>query len=158
MNDHTTLKAWTAGLLLSVLAVTLAAPAAEAGHGRWRRYKNWDGGGYSRVVVNRGCAPSRVVEVHRYSSAGPALAGFIGGLALGAVLSRSAEPDYVYEDPYCHERFASLDIYRAHLRHYHHPRVVRVIEVSSGDCVHTYGWDRDRWVDENDDDGGDWED
>jgi hypothetical protein len=158
MNGNRIPKTWIAGVMLAVLAVSLAAPAAEARQGgKSRRYKDRD---YAVApwAAAHGGAPARVFELHRSSSAGPAIAGFIGGLALGAVLSRAPRPDYGYYDPYCREHFASLGLYHSHLRGCRHPRVVRVIEISSGECVHTYCWQRGGWVDRDDRENADWED
>ena len=91
----------------------------------------------------------------RRSSEGPAIAGFLGGLFLGATLTHAAPDGYSYYDPYCHESFATLEIYRAHLRHYHHPNVVRVIELDNGEYAHRYHDQHRRWDDR---DEGDWDD
>ena len=144
---------WTKALLLAALVATAAAPGAEARHGGWRRYKDVPscGGGAHHVF-----APTRVVEVRGPSCGVSSLAGFIGGLALGAVLSSPSPPpdDYYYFDPYCGERFASLEIYRDHLRYHRHPRIARVIEIDSGACVHTWRYQHGGWTnwDEEDDD------
>ena len=141
-------------LLLAVFALVLAAPAADAGHRGRVRYKGH--GPYvhrPRVVHTYAYRP---VYVERYSCSGPAFAGFLGGLVLGAAISNASpvyEPDYAYYDPYCHERFASLDLYHGHFGRHHHPRVVHVIEVDSGRHVDTRTWDDGRWVSR-----GDWDD
>jgi hypothetical protein len=158
MNGNRIPKTWIAGVMLAVLAVSLVAPIAEARHtGQWHRYKDRDYTGAPRGAAH-GRAAARVFVSHRSSSVGPAIAGFIGGLALGAVLSRASEPGYEYHDPYCRERFATLEIYRSHLHRCHHPRIVRVIEISSGECVHTCRWQDGGWVDGDGDPDGDWED
>lgn len=149
--------------LLASLAIGTLAPAAWAGRGRgsWNKHR-------------RGPVVRRVVEVHRSDSFVPAFAGFIGGLALGAAISNAhaydgprvqAHAAYYYWDPYCRVRYASLDAYGYHLRRgCDHPHRVRVISVSSGECVRWMGyhrgdwrecdpdWDRSRW----DDDRGDY--
>jgi hypothetical protein len=145
MNLYRIREKWAAGLLFATLAVAVAAPAAEARHGGWRRYKDCD-----TRVVRRVCQPARVIEVRSSSCGLPALAGFIGGFALGTAFSSAPEPSYhhyYYYDPYCDERFASLEIYRTHLRDCRHPRIVRVIDVDTGDCVHTYRYRHGGWVD-----------
>lgn len=131
-------------LTLAALATAIVAPAAEAG----RRYKRHDGP--SRVHhPKRGHGPkhTRVVEVHRVSNGGAVLAGIIGGIALGAVLANAADdpPRHVYVDPYCDERYTSLDVYQTHCHRHDHPKVVRVIEVGSGRCVSTYRYREGRW-------------
>ncbi len=113
--------------LLAALTLSAVAPAAWAGQGRGRWQKHRRGG----VVVQR------VTMSHRSDSFGPAIAGFIGGLALGAVLNNAgsssaqacegprgqSRADFYYWDPYCHERYSSLDAYGSHLRHgCGHPR------------------------------------
>ena len=47
---------------------------------------------------------------------------------MGATLAHAAPAGYAYYDPYCHEDFATLEVYRSHLYHHHHPGIVRVIE------------------------------
>jgi len=149
-------------LLVALVAVALA-PAAEAGHRRVR-YK---GDGY----YHRGSGVVRVVRrgpvfIERHSGAGPAIAGFIGGLVLGTVLS-NAEPAppphaYGYYDPWCHERFVSLDAYGEHFCCHRHPRVIQVVELRSGRCVDEYGWRDGEWRSESAGDrvevDPDWED
>lgn len=111
--------------LAGILAATLA-PAAEAGR-RNHRYKER---GHDRMVrYKRPHHGSGSTYVVRRSHAGPVIAGFIGGLFLGATLANGAPAGYSYYDPYCRERFASLDGYHSHLRRHRHPKVVRVVEV-----------------------------
>ncbi|TMQ67452.1 MAG: hypothetical protein E6K78_04965 [Candidatus Eisenbacteria bacterium] len=126
-------RRWVAELLLALVAVAILSPAAEASH-RWRRYRP----AYREVrVVRSYYAPRTVVRyrqpaygtyIVRRSNAGPVFAGFLGGLFLGASLAHAAPAGYVYYDPYCHESFATLDVYYSHVRVHHHPSVVRVIE------------------------------
>jgi hypothetical protein len=152
------------GLLLAAFAIGILAPAAEAKGKGSRRYKE-----YRTSKVH--CGPTRVVEVHRSSTAGPLLAGLIGGLVLGTVIAHAAEPEpsyrpepepyyrpepepyfrpeaddaYYYDDPYCDDHFTTLVSYRRHAYH-RHPAVVRVIEIDSGRCVETYRYHRGAWV------------
>jgi hypothetical protein len=126
---------WMTAALVAAIVLATVAPAAQADR-RHRRYKGGDRG-YTTRVVTRHHGPGNVYVVRR-SSAGPAIAGFLGGLVLGATLAHAAPDGYVYDDPYCDERFFSLEIYRSHLRHHPHPRVVRVIERESGHCVNTW--------------------
>ena len=111
-------------------------------------------------------APRRVVYYERRSDAAPLFAGLIGGLVIGSALAHASAPAcepapaYYYWDPLCHERFASLAIYRSHLRYHHHPRIVRVISIESGDCVGTYHRQDGDWRSEPGDgwdDDGDWD-
>ena len=145
---------WMAGLLFVAIVTASVAPAAQADHRRGRRYK-WAGPGYTTRVVTRYQSPGSVYIVRR-SSAGPAIAGFLGGLFLGATLAHAAPAGFSYYDPYCDERFVSLEVYRGHLYHHHHPRIVRVIELDSGDCVRSYryrdgdwrDWDDEEWAED----------
>ena len=143
LNRHTR---WTAGLVVLGLVMATIAPSAQAD--QWRRYK----GEPPRTAPYHS---SGSVYIVRHSSAGPAIAGFLGGLFLGATLVHAAPAGYVYYDPYCDEDFVSLEVYRTHLHCHHHARIVRVIERDNSECVHTYnyfdggwhewdgGWDRD---------------
>jgi hypothetical protein len=146
-------------LLVAAAAVSLA-PVAQAGHGHGRvRYK-----GPGRVVYGPGVVrvvDRRPVFIERHSDLGPAIAGFFGGLVLGSVLSNAQPappppPVYDYYDPYCRERFPSLDLYDQHLDWHSHPRVIEVIEIHSGRCVDTYDWRDGRWSSRQVD--PDWED
>ena len=129
-------------VMLAAISAAILAPAASADHGR--RYKGRSRVVYAPPMVHRTYVSPRVY--HRDSGAAPLLAGFIGGLILGATVSHAAPPpDYYYYDPYCHERFASLEIYREHVWRHEHPRVVRVIEVGSGDCAYSYRYDSGAW-------------
>src|SRR5439155_23457647 len=95
MSKHLVAHRITATSLVACLALAVVAPAAQAGQGRgsWNKIRRYDvGQAYgcdSRTVVRASCAPpGRVVQVvHRSSSGGSALAGFIGGLAIGVILS-----------------------------------------------------------------------
>ncbi|MBI5709088.1 MAG: hypothetical protein HZC42_02125 [Candidatus Eisenbacteria bacterium] len=141
-------------LLLATFTLVLAAPAAHAGHRGGVRYKGYDPYVHRPRVVH--AYAYRPVYVERHYHSGPAFAGFLGGLVLGAAISNASpacEPGYAYYDPYCHERFASLDLYYGHVGRHRHPRVVQVIEVESGRYVDTRAWDDGRWVSR-----GDWDD
>ena len=161
MKLSTTLQRWTATGLLATACFLTLAPAAQAGHGYGhRRYK-----GVNEVRVVRRDHDSRVV-VRERSSAGPVLAGILGGFILGAAVAgqhptvvREREcapppPRYRYFDPYCDEYMEDLDECRLHQRDHRHPRVVRVIEISSGDCVQDLRWYDGQWHEED----MDWDD
>lgn len=150
---------------VAVAAASLAEPAL-ADHGR--RYKGSGGSrgdGGPRIVQRVYSSPGRGYGYSRGSSAGPALAGLIGGLIIGSVIAQAAAPpprvycpppvaDDYYFDPYCHERFASLDDYGAHLSHCDHPAWVRVIDGNSGRCVGECYWQDGRWRQRGVDDAG----
>jgi len=166
----------TRGTLI-VMGVALAAASlvspASADHGR--RYK---GVNVHRgpVVVRQfvGVRPARrVYYSDSHGSAGPAIAGFIGGLVVGNILAQAAPPPvycapaperdyhdrYSYYDPYCRESFVSLEAYGAHLDCTRHPAIVRVIEVDNGRCVGERAWRDGRWRDwDGGDPRGDWND
>jgi len=147
LKNH--VKRWMAGLMLAALAVTMVAPAAEAGHGT-KKYRGRSSRVVQRTVYRPAYRPvQRIVHVHR-SDDGAAFVGFVGGLVLGAVLSSAAqahadEPRYDYYDPYCGEHFGTLEVYHSHFRTHYHPQVVRVIEVRNGDCVETLRYGGGEW-------------
>jgi hypothetical protein len=156
---------WSRGTLI-VLAVALTAASlvspAAAGHGRRYKGHGAQGGPGSVRHIAGAPAPRHVYYVSHGSSAAPAIAGFIGGLVLGNVLAHAAPPpqaycppvaaDYYY-DPYCHERFSSLDAYGGHLDYRRHPSRVRVIDGNSGRCVGERYWQDGRWCEGGGDDG-----
>ena len=142
MNLTPKLHRLVTGTLLASMIVATSASIASA-DSRNRRYKGDRRGGYNTRVVYRDVRPSSTYIVRRSSSAGPAIAGFLGGLFLGAAIAHSAPTGYSYYDPYCHERFASLDVYRAHSHRHHHAGIVRVVAIDSGSYVGTYGCEDD---------------
>jgi hypothetical protein len=101
-----------------------------------------------RVVKYVDYRPYRVVRharYHRPHHDGSAFA-FIGGLLLGAVITHAAHADhYYYADPYCDLRFSSLRAYDSHFAHHHHPRVVHVVEIRTGDWVDSYRYHHGDW-------------
>ncbi len=151
MTDTNRITRWMAGPLAAALLLAAVAPAAQADHGRGRRYKG-PAPVYCPTPVRYHSGGS--VYVVRQSSAGPAIAGFLGGLFLGATLAHAAPAGYVYYDPYCGQSFVSLEVYRSHLYHHQHARIVRVIERDSGECVHAYNYYNGAWHDWD----GDWDD
>jgi hypothetical protein len=176
MNLNTASRRSVAGMVLAALVVASLAPAAYAGHGQgWgkvKKYRRYEQA--PRVVERRTYGLPPVVEIRRSSSSVvPAIVGFIGGLALGATLGSSGayaepgagccepEPAYFYDDPYCHERFATLEVYLVHVRHHpHHPSIVRVMDVHGAHCVRQLHWHDGRWQDWGDyreDPDDDWE-
>jgi hypothetical protein len=102
--------------------------------------------------------PGQRVVIHEHSSsAGPAIAGLIGGFLLGTAMSANAQPVIVHEhyrphpvvvyryyDPYGDDWYDSLDQCESGHRH---PRIIQVIDVRSGRQVRTLrfhdgGWRR----------------
>ena len=157
---------WIAAALLATTSMLTFAPLALAdrghGNGNGRRYKG------QGAVVQRAYSPQRVYVRHQSSSAGPVLAGLIGGFILGTAVSHASDRNYHpapartyrYYDPSCDETYASLDECRMHFReHRRSPRVIRVIEVSSGECVRTVRYDDGDWREDDRDwreDDRDW--
>ena len=143
---------WVAGLVLATLAVAFLSPAAYAGHGR--RYKRT--ASYCPPPARHVHHAPRVVYYERSSNAAPLFAGLIGGLVIGAALAHATPPppDHYYWDPWCHARFGSVALYHSHVRHHHHPRVLRVISVESGDYLDTWRWNDGGWYSDR---GGYWD-
>ena len=71
-----------AGALTASLAIGSLAPAAFADHGR---------GGPAPGYVQRAGYPTRYSVEHQSSSIVPAVAGFLGGLAVGTILSNHSD-------------------------------------------------------------------
>ena len=151
-------------LIVLGMALVSASLVSPAGADPGQRYK---GPRVQRgpVIVRHVGTPSRhYYYSSRGSSAGPAIAGFIGGLIIGNVLAQAAPPPaycapardygyrdpYCYYDPYCRETFVSLEAYGAHLDCTRHPAIVRVIEVDNGRCVGERAWRDGRWRDRYD--------
>ena len=89
MKLHPTVHRLIAGSLTAALAVATLAPAANAGHG-WGQSKKYRRGEYP--VSNRvSYAPQRSVEYRHYSNGNPGLIGFLGGLAVGAILTSAVQ-------------------------------------------------------------------
>ncbi len=143
MNAYPHLTRWISTGLLASAVLALAAPAF-ADNGR-RRYKG----------VQSHSPVQRVVIRERSSSAGPALAGLIGGFILGAAVSSNAHPVIVHErpyrratvvyryyDPYGDEWYDSLD--DCEFRH-GGPRIIQVIDVRSGHHVRSLRYRDGRW-------------
>jgi hypothetical protein len=158
MRNHSSLRLVTGVLLVAVLAATMA-PAAEAGSRK--KHVRYKGGHHRETRVVRhsghGHGSHGSTYIVRRSNAGPIIAGFLGGLFLGATIANAAPSGYSYYDPYCEESFASLEIYHSHFRRHRHPQVVRVIEVESGECARSYRYSDGKWRqwDDRDDRYGD---
>jgi len=161
MKLHGSLQRWIAAGLLVTASLVAIAPVASADRGG-RRYK-----GAGPVYSGYGYYGQQRVVYHQSSGAGPVLAGLIGGFLLGQAVSHPQPtvivhereyvpaPRYRYYDPYDGEYMDSLDECRMHAREYRQPCVVRVIDVSSGECVRTMRWHEGGWCDERD---SDWDD
>jgi hypothetical protein len=149
---------------VGLAAASLASPAAAT---HWVRYKGW---GPPRMVRTVSVAPAPVYwSGHSYGA--PTFASFVGGIIVGTALAQAVQPHPVvvaappvcpvpppppceyYYDPWCHERFYSLEAYDEHLRFERHPAMVRVIDERSGRCIGERVWSDGRWCDR-----GDWDD
>jgi hypothetical protein len=138
MTRHTR---WIAVVVLATVLVAGVAPVADADS----RKKRWKKGRQVHTrVVYRDHHPSSTYIVRR-SSAGPAIAGFLGGLFLGAALAHAAPAGYAYHDPYCGTRFTSLEVYRTHFHRHRHPGVIRVVALDRGDYLRTYRYANGDW-------------
>lgn len=159
MTLSTTLHRWTLAALLLAVATTTFAPLAQASPGR--RWKN----------VRHGRPVSRVVIRDRHhGGAGPALAGLVGGLIIGAAISNAhpvmahdyrcapARPRYRYEDAYSNRWWDTLDECTDAAWGHHGPRVIRVVEFGSDECVRTLYWHHGHWSDDRYRDDCDWDD
>ena len=182
MNSHPTVHRIITGSLSAILAVATLAPAAYAGHGWGQTQKFRRGDDCGRVFTRVTYVPRTEFEFRHHSSGGSTLAGFIGGLAVGAILTNATQQcatapprcapapvyerqssycppprdDYSYEDPYCRERFSSLDLYLCHAkRNCHHALVAQVIDNRDGDCVDVIRFNGDHW---ESCDRGNWDD
>jgi hypothetical protein len=69
--------------------------------------------------------------VVRRSNAGPVIAGFIGGLFLGATLANTPPRGYDYYDPYCHQRFSTLNQFHREAYAHRHTHELRVVSCES---------------------------
>src|SRR5215475_9356976 len=118
-----------AGMAVTILALATVAPFAEAGTYR-RRTSNSD---YYRgpVVIQRSYPSYGRYYYRSQSNVGPVLAGFFGGLLLGAVLTNRSN-QVVYRDPYCDRDFYSRQAFIDHCNQYHRSREVRIVYYSSG--------------------------
>lgn len=140
----TTRTRWTAIALIATTSLLVLAPVANADHGRGRgahRYKGMP------VVHVEHRGPRYVV---REGSAAPLIAGLVGGFVLGSVINSAPRrveyvEQYRYYDPYEGGWYDSMDSYWHRSRYSRHPRVLRVVEVRSGECVRVIRWNDGRW-------------
>ncbi len=147
MKTNATLTRWITAGLLATTVLSFASTAFADRGGRSRRFKGGRGDqGVQRVVIR-----------DRSSSAGPAIAGLIGGFILGSALNSNSHPvvvherhyyrprpvvDYRYYDPYGDDWYDSLDACE-----FHHggPRIIQVIDVRSGREVRRMRFNDGRW-------------
>lgn len=146
MNTRTLVTRWiTAGLAAAVVLSSASTALADRDHGGSRRYRG----------VNDGFPVQRVIVHEHSSSAGPALAGLIGGFILGTAVSSYSHPVVVHEhyyhrppavyryyDPYGDNWYDSLDQCGGG---YGHPRTIQVIDVRSGREVRTLCYQGGEW-------------
>lgn len=157
MNRNAKLNHWTLAALLAAGVAVALAPAASAdpwfrGHGeRFRRH-----GEHARVVF---------IERDRHG-VGPAFAGLVGGMILGAAIAHEhpvfierhecapppPPPAFRYEDAWSDRVWDSLESCREAARYEHGPRVIRVIDNETGRYVRTLVWKHDHFIDDEGDD------
>jgi hypothetical protein len=151
MHLSTNIRRLTAAVLLGSFVLAASAPVAEAGNGgKGRKYKR-----HHAARVHHTTHRTVVRHVHTHDCGVPTLAGFVGGLIVGAAVSSAyaapppppPPPQYYYYDPYCDVRYSSIDACTPHFRACHHPRTVRVIDVRSGHSVDRWTWYHGRWHD-----------
>ena len=143
MTARTLVTRWITAGLLAAAALSFAS-TAFADHGG-RRFKG----------VNNGFPGQRVIIHERSSSAGPAIAGLIGGFLLGTAVAGNTQPVFVHEhyyhrpvvvyryyDPYGDDWYDSLDQCGSGRRH---PRIVQVIDIRSGREVRTLRFHDGEW-------------
>ena len=165
MTLRTSLHRWTLAALLVATATTTLAPLAQADRGG-RRYKQYGHGGWGRPAT-------RVVYRERdHGGAGPALAGLLGGLIIGAAISHAQPvvvhertcapppPRYRYEDAYGNRWWDTLDECSDAAWSSRGPRVIRVVDARNDECVQTLYWKHGHWIsdrDSNDRGRDDWD-
>ncbi len=140
-------------LMLSVITLGSLAPVALADRGGIPHWRNNGPRGREIRYAPQGWSGGPVF-VQRHSDAGPVLAGVVGGLILGAMLSHAqpaVQVHYSYWDPYGNAGFATFGECQDFIWRHDHPRVIRVIDDSDGRCVRTLYWRHGGWSDDDDD-------
>ena len=115
-----------AGFAVTTLALATVAPLAEASGYRTNNSDYYRG----PVAIHRSYYPARGYYYQRSSSVGPALAGFFGGLLLGAVLTNHSN-QVVYRDPYSDQAYYSRQEFIDHCNAAYHPRRILIVRYSS---------------------------
>ena len=146
MKTNATVTRWITAGLVAATVLSFASTAFADRGGRGRRFKGVPEGRYG---------VQRVVYREHSSSAGPAIAGLIGGFILGSTMNSRPVvvherqyyparpmPSYRYYDPYGEDWYDSLD--ECQFRHYR-PRVLQVIEVRSGQYVRSLRFRDGAW-------------
>jgi hypothetical protein len=142
MNTRTHVTRWiTAGL--AAATVLSLATSAFADH---RRFKGVD----NSVPVER------VIIREHSSSAGPALAGLIGGFLIGTAVASNTHPVVVHTHYYHHTPVAVYRYYDPNGGYWYdsldqcagmrrHPRYIQVIDVRSGRFVRAMAFHDGEW-------------
>lgn len=146
MKTNATVTRWITAGLVAATVLSFASTAFADRGGRGRRFKGVPEGRYG---------VQRVVYREHSSSAGPAIAGLIGGFILGSTMNSHPVvvherryyparpmPSYRYYDPYGEDWYDSLD--ECQFRH-GGPRIILVIDVRSGREVRRMRYHDGRW-------------
>ena len=88
---------------------------------------------YRPVRYSYGYAPYPVYYYHRPR------------ISFAITFASGPPPGYYYYDPYCDERFTSLDLYLSHAHGCRHPCSIEAVSYETGDVDYTYAWDGDSW-------------
>ncbi len=135
-------------LLASALAATVGVGSASAWH--------CGGGGYVRFghFYGRPYGHRHFVHVYPrhygyghyyYSYPRPFRHLYPRGHSFSISISNVPPGGYYYYDPYCRERFATLDLYLDHLYGFGHPRIIEAIATQGGSPAYACRYDGGRW-------------
>ena len=159
MTRNRTMNRWTLAALSSVALTLAIAQSAQADHGG-RRWKHVDHGHWGQGE------PVVVYRQAEYGSAGPVLAGLIGGFVLGASMTRPhavvvherecapPPPRYRYEDASGDRWWDTLGECREAAYERYGPRVIKVVDERTGRCVQVLYWKHDHFITDSDREDG----
>jgi len=156
-------------VLGAMIASSLSAVDAMAGERKSRKWRNHEcnercekGRADHRTrVIHRGDTRCEVVTPWHRGARRVVIAGdpfyynatlgvYLGGVALHLRLANQAPEGYVYYDPTCEARFASIKEYKRHLKRHRHVGGLVVVRACENDCDGRCGHDHDRWDDDHD--------
>ena len=165
MNFSAFHKRVVVSALMAVMAMGAIAPAAFAGQGRgngnkYRRSEVYQSQGQYRSYGGYRGNSYPTSSYRSHSNAVPVIAGIIGGIAIGALLTSASRPAYAeqqqyryddqdvyYVDPYEDQTYSSLNIYVGNTESCNHPRLVRVMDRRSDRCLRTIRYSQGGWSD-----------